>query len=110
MLWKNVSSDYATRQGFYGAFHLGHLGGTAGAWTGTPGMPSKDDCSWQPGCTGTTLADWLDHLFSYWVIRWRGKKVMAFSDSPNLRDSFSTSPLNLTDALGLINGFSLWII
>lgn len=62
------------------------------------------------GCTGTTLADLLDHLFSYWVIRWRGKKAMAFSDSPNLRDSFSSSPLNLTDALGLTNGFSSWII
>ena len=37
------------RQGSHGAFHLGHLGGTAGAWTGTPGMPSKDDCSWQSG-------------------------------------------------------------
>ena len=64
--------------------------------------------SW--GCAGATLADWLDHLFSYWVMRWKGKKVMASSDSPNLRDSFSSSPLNLTDALGLIKGFSSWII
>ena len=62
------------------------------------------------GCTGATLTDWLAHLFSYWVMRWKGKKVMTFSDPPNLRDSFSSSPLNLTDALGLIKGFYSWII
>ena len=27
------------KQGSHGAYHLGHLGGMAGAWTGMPGMP-----------------------------------------------------------------------
>lgn len=63
------------------------------------------------GCTGTALADWLEHLdyFPTMVIRQRGKKKMALSNSPNPRE-FQQFSTHLTDALGLINVFSSCIV